>query len=107
MRNKIIVAIVAVLVIITAAYFYFFENSQPFSEEKMVSIVENLPEVLEFKKEIQESENNGRFLVQVAASPDEELPYYLIQVAEVLSDHTATFGWYRFDPETKTVEKEL
>lgn len=92
------------MVIVTSIY--FLQNSKSLSEGKIIRLVENLPEVQEFKKTVENSNNKGQFSVQIAGSPDEESPYYLIQVAEILDNHTATFGWYQFDPTTKTVKKE-
>ncbi len=92
------------VVIITSIY--FFQNSKPFSENKIIRLVENLPEVREFKKTVENSSNKGKFLIQIAESPNEESPNYLIQVAEILDNHTATFGWYQFNPATKMVKKE-
>lgn len=104
MRKKIIATIIATGVIITSIY--FFQNSKPLSREKIISLVENLPEVREFKKTVENSSNKGKFLIQIAGSPNEESKNYLIQVAEILDNHTATFGWYQFDPTTKIVKKE-
>ncbi len=99
MNRVIILAGITILIVIGLLVF----RSQKNGEQEGVSLVSQLSEVAEFKKDV---EKNGRskFAVEVASEPktDTDLgQYYLIQVFEIFPDHTATFGWYRYDPKTR------
>lgn len=78
---------------------------RPIWEQRILSRISNLPEVKEFRQLVGEN-NKSTFNVRVAAYPTQDLPYYLIQVYEIFSDHQTTFGWYRYNPATDDLSQE-
>lgn len=64
-----------------------------------------LPEVRDFDTLLRK-ETSGAAHVALAERPTKEDGTYLIQVYEIRDNHTATFGWYRFAPETGQIYQE-
>lgn len=82
------------------------KQNQTNLEQRIIKEVKQLPEVREFAALIQNA-GNSRFAVDIATRPDNESPDYLIQVYEIFHDHTATFGWYRYNTQDGKIEQEL
>ncbi|MCR4264164.1 MAG: hypothetical protein NUV98_05615 [Candidatus Roizmanbacteria bacterium] len=75
------------------------------NEVKARSLVENSSEVQGFKKQVEKS-GRSTFGVRVDRTPNEDEPYYVIQVYELFPDHRTTFNWYRVHPTTWVVERQ-
>ena len=79
-------------------------------ESRAISAVENVKEVQDFKQSVTTA-GNTRLVTEVDSYPTAQDASYLIHVYEVVpngdgSAHSATFGWYRFYPQTGTVQKQ-
>lgn len=68
------------------------------SQEEAVQIVENLPEVKDYKSRVKNSQVEYDHL-------NEDENKWVIHVYEQLSDHTATFNWYEIDKNTGEFSK--
>ena len=93
---------IAVFLMVTLMFVWFvYQKTQFLIDEnnQSVELVSWLPEVAEFRKEVEE---NGRSKFGITI--DHKVgPYSIIKVFESFPDHTTTFGWYRYDPKMKKI----
>lgn len=103
-QKALVIICLASLVVATALFTLPRTMSKANEGKLAVDLVSELPEVREFKKAVEEG-GRSKFYVEMAAKPTKDEPYYLIQVFEVFPDHRATFGWYKYYPKTKLIDK--
>lgn len=64
-----------------------------------VDLVVSLPEIREFAHRVQ-----NRFVLLSETVPDDRI---LVQAAEDMGDHLATFGWYKVDAKSQAIKRRL
>lgn len=110
MSKKLILPLLAIIAAVGIALFWVAarpseqskdETVAPALQQRIAAAVETLPGVQELKAAIEQG-GRSSFEINISRHPDDD-KQYLVQVYELLSDHTATFGWYRYNPQDGTL----